>query len=375
MFGKSVTLFKLFGFAVRVDLSWLLIAALITWSLARGVFPREFPALEAATYWIMGVAGALGLFLSIIFHELCHSLVARRFGLEMRGITLFIFGGVAEMTEEPPSPRAEFLMAGAGPLSSILLGGAALALHYAARLHLGVPVDGVLTYLGWINLALAGFNLIPAFPLDGGRMLRAVLWGRRGNIKWATRISSTIGSGFGMVLIVLGAISFLTGNLVGGVWWFLIGMFMRGAAGQSYRQLVLRRALEGEPVSRFMSTDPVTVDPDTYVRDLVENYIYRTHHKLYPVVDDGSLKGCVTISQIKEVPREKWDWTRVRDIASSCSERNTIAPDVDAMEALTRMRQHTVSRLMVVEDGRLMGILSLKDLMHFLSMKVELEAS
>ncbi len=378
MFGRSITLFRLFGFAVRIDVTWIFIAVLVTWSLAQGIFPAQVKGQTALVYWVMGTLGAVGLFLSIIFHELCHSLVARRFGMEMSGITLFIFGGVAEMTDEPPSPRAEFFMAAAGPISSVLLGLAVLAGAWfmpGPFLKAASPAKGVLLYLGEINLVLAAFNLIPAFPLDGGRVLRAVLWGRHGNIKRATRVTSTIGSGFGALLIVLGVISFITGNVVSGVWWFLIGMFLRGAAGQSYRQLLLRRELEGEPVRRFMTTDPVTVDPDVYVRDLVEQYVFRTHHKLYPVVDDGRLLGCVTLAQVKEVPREKWDWTRVRDLASGCSEENTLSPDTDAMEALTRMRRYHASRLMVVEGGTLVGILSLKDLMNFLSMKVELDAS
>jgi Zn-dependent protease len=373
MFGRSVTLFKLFGFAVRMDLSWIFIAVMIVWSLSAGLFPERYPHLSSTVYLAMGVAGAFGLFLSIVFHELSHSLVARRFGIEISGITLFIFGGVAEMKNEPPSPRAEFLMAGAGPLSSLVLAGAALVLARTLEGSAGIPVIGVLNYLAWINAVLAAFNLVPAFPLDGGRVLRAILWGRSGNIRWATRVTSTIGSGFGMVLIILGVVSIVRGNTMGGIWWLLIGLFLRAAAGQAYQQLVLRRALEGEQVRRFMTPDPITVDPETYVRDLVEDYVYRTHHKLYPVVDDGQLQGCVTLAQVKQVPREKWDWVRVRDIAVGCSEENTVGPGTDAMEALTRMRAHGVSRLMVVEGQKLVGVLSLKDLMEFLSMKIELD--
>ncbi len=373
MFGRSITLFKLFGFAVRIDLSWVFIAVMIVWSLSAGLFPDRHPHLSSAVYLAMGVAGALGLFLSIVFHELSHSLVARRFGIEISGITLFIFGGVAEMKSEPPSPRAELFMAGAGPLSSLVLAGVAMGLSRALVGRVGIPVLGVLQYLAWINAVLAAFNLVPAFPLDGGRVLRAILWGRSGNIRWATRVTSSIGSGFGVLLIILGVVSIVRGNTVGGIWWLLIGLFLRGAAGQTYQQLVLRRALEGEPVRRFMTPDPVTVDPATYVRDLVEDYVFRTHHKLYPVVDEGRLDGCVTLAQVKQVPREKWDWVRVRDIAVGCSEENTIGPGTDAMEALTRMRVHGVSRLMVVEGQKLVGVLSLKDLMEFLSMKIELD--
>lgn len=372
MFGRTITLFRLFGFAVRIDTSWIFIAALVIWTLAAGLFPGRYPGLGSQVYWIMGVVGGIGLFLSIIFHELCHSLVARRFGIEMRGITLFIFGGVAEMGDEPPSPRAEFLMAGAGPLSSICLGAAAY--FVGSRLGGGPEVEGIFWYLAWINFVLALFNLVPAFPLDGGRMLRAVIWGRSRNIRRATRITSNIGAGFGTLLAIIGVVTFFRGSFITGVWWVLIGLFMRGAAGQAYRQLVLRRALEGESVDRFMTPEPVSVDSDAYVRDLVESFFYRTHHKLYPVVDGDRLVGCVTLARVKEVPREKWDWVRVQEIAEPCSEGNTISSDADAMDALSRMRRYRVSRLLVVDGGRVVGILSLKDLMAFLSMKVELES-
>jgi Zn-dependent protease/CBS domain-containing protein len=373
VFGRTFTLFRLFGFAVRMDLSWAFIAVLVTWSLAHALFPAQFPGEATATYWILGVMGAMGLFGSIVFHELCHSLVARRFGIEMRGITLFIFGGVAEMGGEPPSPRSEFLMAAAGPLSSLFLAVVLSLLRLVASGILPEPANGLLWYLQLINVTLALFNILPAFPLDGGRMLRAFLWWRRGNIRWATRITSGIGSGFGIVMIALGALWFVQGNMVTGIWWFLIGLFLRGAANAAYQQLVLRRALEGEPVRTFMTRDPLTVDPSLHVRDLVEQYFYRTHHKLYPVVDEGTLLGCVTLREVKGVPREKWDWTRVQEVTTNCSEENTISPGADAMEAMTRMRRFGVSRLMVVEEGRLVGVITLKDLMGFLSMKVELE--
>lgn len=375
MFGRKIHLFELFGFKVSLDWSWVLIAILIAWSLSTGFFPSWFEELPASSYWIMGVVGALGLFLSIIFHEMAHSLVARRYGLPMRGITLFIFGGVAQMDREPPSPKAEFMMAIAGPLSSIL---AALLFYgfYAAAMGGGWPrpVYGVLLYLAMINGLLAVFNLVPAFPLDGGRILRSVLWKAKNNLRWATKISSWIGSAFGIFLIVLGVFSFLRGNFIGGMWWFLIGLFIRGAAAMSYQQLLIRRALEGERVRRFMNPDPVAVPPSLSVADLVEDYIYRHHFKMFPVVDGQKLLGCVTTRQVKEVPREQWSQKKVEELADRCSNGNTISPGADAMEALSSMSRNRLSRLMVVEDSRLVGVLSLKDLLRFISDKVELEA-
>jgi Zn-dependent protease len=322
----------------------------------------------------MGAAGALGLFISIIFHELSHSLVARRFGLPIRGITLFIFGGVAEMAEEPPSAKAEFVMAVVGPISSILLGIGFYAIR-AVGMGSGwpVPINGVIGYLAMINGLLAGFNLLPAFPLDGGRMLRSVLWGWRGNFRRATKIASRIGSGFGIGMIVLGVFSFLRGNFIGGIWWLMIGLFLRNASQMSYQQMLARRALEGERVSKFMAPDPVTVQPGIPLGEFVEDYIYQHHYKMFPVVDSGRLLGCVSIHKVKGIPKEEWGQHTVGELTDRCSPENTIAPEADALEALSLMNRTRSSRLMVVEGDRLVGVIALKDMLKFLSLKVELE--
>lgn len=374
MFGRGITLIKLFGFEVKIDFSWLLLGLLITWTLGQGLFPHFYEGYQTLTYWLMGVAGALGLLVSIVFHELWHSLIARRLGLPMRGITLFIFGGVAEMTEEPSSPKVEFFMAVAGPISSVVLGLGLFGIVFLGD-SLGWPqsVTGVINYLALLNLILAGFNLIPAFPLDGGRVLRSVLWGWKDNIRWATQLSSKIGGGFGIVLIIIGLIEVITGNFVGGIWMFLIGMFIRGASQTAYKQLILRRSLEGEKVRRFMKSDPVTVPPSLSVEDLVEDYIYKHHYKMYPVVEEGKLIGCVTINQVKEIPKEERDKRKVAELAQSCSGKNTIGPDEDAMQALSIMRKNRASRLMVAEGDKLVGMISLKDMMGLLSLKIDLE--
>jgi len=374
MFWKDIKLFKLFGFEVKMDLSWLILAILITWTLAKGLFPAYFENFETSTYWWMGVFGAVGLFVSIVFHELSHSLIARRFDLPIRGITLFIFGGVAQMQEEPKSAKAELWMAIAGPVSSIILGGVLFGIHLLDMgMSWGKPVHGVLLYLSIINLILAGFNLLPAFPLDGGRVLRAILWSWKNDIRKATKISSRIGSGFGVLLIVLGAISFFGGNFIGGIWWFLIGMFMRGASQQSYQHLLMREALEGETVERFMKKDPVTVTSDTPINKLVEDYIYKYHFKLYPVVQGSDLSGCVYLKQVKNVNKDEWNNRTVSDIMDKCDQNNTIDINTDAVKALSIMRKNDLSRLMVTDNSKLVGVIALKDLLDFLSLKVDLE--
>jgi Zn-dependent protease/CBS domain-containing protein len=373
MFGKSIKLFSLFGFDVKIDISWLILAFLITWSLAQGLFPYYFKGLSSTTYWWMGIFGAIGLFVSIVFHELSHSLVARNFGLPIKGITLFVFGGVAHMEEEPPSAKAEFLMAIAGPVSSVVLGILFYILRSAGRIAWPLSVTGVLGYLAFINWILAGFNLLPAFPLDGGRVLRSVLWKWKNNIGWATRIASRIGTLFGFVLIAMGVIQFFSGNLIGGIWWFMIGLFLQNAARMSYQQLMTRRALEGETVRNLMIADPITVAPSTKIEELVENYIYRHHYKMFPVVEGEKLVGCVTTRQLREIPKNQWSTKTVGEIAKACTKDNAIAPDTDVVKVLSLMNRTRNSRLMVVDGDKLIGLIALKDIMNFLSIKLDLD--
>ena len=374
MFGKRIPLFNLFGFEIRLDWSWIIIAVLITWTLAAGVFPATYPDLPPSTYWSMGVIAALALFGSIILHETAHAAVARRYGLPINGITLFVFGGVAEMEREPDRPGVEFLMAGAGPVASYAI---ALACYLAAAGSAGAglpdPAVGVLGYLALINAVIATFNLVPAFPLDGGRILRAGLWRWKGDLRWATQITSAIGSGFGLLLVVLGVWRVLVGDFIGGMWWFLIGLFVRQAAQMSYQQVVVREGLRGVPVHRIMSRDPVTVPPAVSLAQLVDEWIYRHHHKMFPVVEDCRLVGCISLREVKEVPRENWVETSVASIMRGCGPENSVSPDQDALAALTMMHRTQNGRLLVTEHGRLVGVVTLKDMLKFLSLKLDLE--
>ncbi|MBL6936179.1 MAG: site-2 protease family protein [Alphaproteobacteria bacterium] len=374
MFGRQITLFEILGIQVKIDFSWFFLALLVTWSLAQGFFPVNYEGLPTATYWWMGVAGMIGLFFSLIFHEFSHSLVARQFGLPIRGITLFIFGGVAEMEEEPKSPKAEFYMAIAGPIASFVLAAGFYFIAVIADVFaLPLPILGVFLYLALINILLASFNLVPGFPLDGGRVLRSILWQKTGDIRQATRTASRVGEGFGFFLIMFGVFSVLTGNFVGGMWFSLIGLFLRGAASASYYQVIMRKALEGEPVHRFMTTAPVTVSRSLSLREFVESYVYRFYHDMFPVTDDGRVLGCVTVRQLKNVPREYWENNTVGEIMAPCDDGNTIDGDADILQALAVMRQTENSRLMVTTEGRLVGIVTLKDLLKFFALKVELE--
>ncbi|NIR58844.1 MAG: CBS domain-containing protein [Gammaproteobacteria bacterium] len=372
MFGKRITLFHILGFAVRLDASWILIAVLLTWSLGQGLFPYYYPDLSAPTHWVMGVAGALGLFVSIIAHELSHSVVARRFGLPITGITLFIFGGVAEMQEEPPNARSELYMAAAGPLASVVIGLLCYGL-YATGTSLAWPVTvaGVTGYLAFINIVLAVFNMVPAFPLDGGRVARAALWGWRGDIDWATRIVSRLGSGFGFLLMALGAYQVLLGNLIGGMWWVLIGLFLNGAARGGYEQVKIRRQLEGQRVGRFVSPQPRTVPPDITVETLTERYGLGSEEGPLPVMGEGArLLGCIGPQAVRSLSSADRARRRVEELVEPCGSDQVVSPDTPALRAFSLMQRHRRPRLLVVEDDRLVGEIRLRALLDYLSLQL-----
>ena len=376
MFFYRVRLFSLFGFDVYVDASWLLLAVLIVWSLAIGVFPAVVSGLTPGAYWSMAVIATIGLLFSIVFHEMSHAAVAKLFGMPIRGITLFIFGGVAEMHREPRTAVSEFLMASAGPVASAILGLLFFLLFGVVKNSQGAPaVAGVLWYLSYLNWTLAVFNLVPAFPLDGGRMLRAALWWWREDLTWATWAAAGAGNIFGILLIVVGLVEVLRGDFVGGIWLALIGLFLRGAASAAYQQTLAQQILEGQPVSRFMNRRPIAVSPELSVRDLVENYIYRHHHKVFPVIRNGRLLGCVTAPQVNEVGEAQWDRRTVAEIMEPCSQDNMISPETDALAAMTKMQRTGRSPLLVVDHGELVGILSLRDLLELLTLKLQLQTS
>jgi len=372
MFGRPISLFKVFGFEVKFDISWLLLAALITWSLASGLFPEYYKDLPPAAYWWMGVAGAVGLFLSIVVHELTHSLVARYYGISMKGITLFIFGGVAHMENDPPSPKAEFMMAIVGPLCSFLIGFLSFLLYtFGEKNGWPVTINGVLNYLTWLNIVLAIFNLIPAFPLDGGRILRSALWIWKKDIRWATGIAAQIGSGFGILLIIMGIVYIISGNFVGGLWWFLIGLFLRSTAQMSYQQLLAHNLFNAKKVNELMVKDPVTVPRSISLEEFIRDYVYKHNFQMYPVLSFGKLTGCISIKQVASIPREEWAQYTVGAVALPCNEETTVDPEEDANKALAIMNRTGNSRLLVVKGDQLKGIIALKDMLALLSLKME----
>jgi Zn-dependent protease len=375
MFGKRIDLLRIFGFEIRIDPSWVIIAILIAWSLSAGLFPFRYEGLSTGTYWIMGIVGAIGLFFSIIVHEMSHSLVARRFGISIQGITLFIFGGVAEMKEEPRDPKAEFMMAVAGPVSSILLAAIFYGMSQIGK-GAGLPeaVYGVILYLAWINGVLAAFNLIPAFPLDGGRVLRSILWGWKGNLRWATRISAAIGSGFGLLLVFLGVVPVLRRQFHRRD----VVVFHRHVPPAGGRGVLPATAGSEGPGGR--TGEPIHEEGPRHGPALRDGRGDRgTLHLSIPLQDASHRR------RFGPSYRMRHDETGERDPEGGMGPENGgghgrglfagkhVAPETDAMEALSLMNRTGSSRLMVLEGDRLAGVISLKDLLKFLELKVELE--
>lgn len=373
MFTNKIELFSILGFRVSLDLTWFILAALIVWSLAGGYFPGVIAGIAPGVALALGVAGALGLFISIVLHEFSHAIVARRYNIPIKGITLFIFGGVAEMEDEPPGAKSEFLMAIAGPIMSLALAllfqGVALALPGAAD---EAPLVALFAYLGLINAVLAIFNLIPAFPLDGGRVLRAAVWWWTGDLDRATRIGAGTGRVLGSVLVALGFLNALTGNIVAGLWQALIGLFIIGAARSAETRLTMTALLEDLPVRRLMVANPVSVPDDTPLDYLIENYFYRFNHKLFPVLRDGVLIGCIRLDDVGRVPPEERAARVAGDTLATDSAGRTVGPETPVLEAMRRMQALNASRLMVAEGGRLMGILTMRDIVSHIAIKREL---
>jgi len=358
---------------VRLDASWLLLGVLIGWTLGATVFPAMVPGIDPAAYWWMAAAATVGLLLSIVAHETAHALVARHFGIPIRSITLFIFGGVAEMEGEPPTPRSELLMAAAGPAASLLLGFLFFLLLPLLGADPGLTAaGGVLSYLGFINCVLAVFNLVPAFPLDGGRMLRAVLWMWRGDLTWATRIAAGAGNIFGIFLVVLGVISVLSGDLVGGMWRVLIGMFVRDAAASSYQQTLAHQLLGDLSVLQVMQTAPIVVSPELTVGAFIDDYVYLYHHRWFPVVWRGRVVGAVDTQRAAGLDRAAWHSTPVSEIMLPFAPEHAVAPETNLLAALGQMRRGGLARLMVVRGGRLVGILSARDVLAALAVRREM---
>jgi len=366
----SLRLGRIAGIEIGIHYTWLLAFILITWSLAQGFFPSEYPRWGPGTYWITGILAALLLFVSVLLHELAHSLVAQARGLPVRSITLFIFGGVSNLEEEAKKPAIEFTMTIVGPLTSL-----ALAVIFWGLSQLidtpSSPAAAMLNYLWQINALLAAFNLLPGFPLDGGRVLRSILWGTTGNLVRATNIAATVGRFFGWALIAFGVFQLLQGNFLGGLWIAFIGWFLSSAADASRRDVTLREHLSGVPVREVMDPGTETVSPETSVEEVVRGAFLQGHRRAVPVGRDDRLVGIVTLTDVKELPQPKWAQTSVEEIMTR-QPLYRVTPDDDLNSAMRLIAQHDINQVLVLREGRLVGLLNRADIIRHLQLSQEL---
>lgn len=360
---------RFFGFEIRLDLSWFILFFLVIWTFGQAVFPQRAPGLSTTVYLAMAWVGALLLFASVLLHELAHSAVARARGVPVEGITLFIFGGMARIRSEATNPKDEFLITVVGPLSSAAVGlGLLVMARLAALLGLGRPAIEVLSYLALLNFVLAAFNLIPGFPLDGGRLLRSMVWHLTQDVRKATRWASLSGRGLGFLMIGLGIVGLFRGTIVGGIWLIFIGWFLAHAADASYRQVMLGRILEAVATREAMTRNPESVAPDLPLRDLVDDHFLRRRYGAYPVQDrDGKVLGLITLSQVKKVERHRWPVTTVREAMSPLSDAVTARPEDPLSEVLAKLERAGVGRALVIDSNeRLVGLISRSDLATWL---------
>jgi len=370
---KGFRLFRLAGIDVTIDASWLIVFALVAWGISGGYLPRRYPGQPSSVYLAAGVITALLFFASVLAHEFCHSLVARAAGMNVERITLFLFGGVSQISEEAADPATEFRVAVVGPLCSLALAGVFWLLH---RLW-GAPesmVAVVLGYLGWINVALGLFNLVPGFPLDGGRVLRAVVWWRTGSFTRATRVAAQAGKAFATLLMALGGLQMLTGNLMGGLWFLLIRGFLRGTAEGGYRQTLMRKALEGVRVGEVMVENVVCVAPDLPLDQLVRDHILHHGYKGFPVVEEGRVVGLVTLNGVKQIREEERPTTPVREVMEAAEDTIRISPQASLADALRAMAASGSGRLLVLRGDKLVGLITKSGLLRFVEIKRILEA-
>ncbi len=374
MFPARIRLFSLLGFRVSIDISWFFLAFYLVLTLSTRYFPAQIPHLGLKVYLAMAIVGAAGLFLSIVLHELAHAVVARGFGLPIGGITLFIFGGVAELRQEPTTPRAEFWVAIVGPVASIGISAACFAGEVGAEAAGWTGIATILAFLTLTNTVLALFNLVPAFPLDGGRVLRSIIWWRTGNLRRATRIASMFGTGFGGLLVLLGLAQLFSGNTLGGTWQILIGLFLAAAASQARNQTATALSLKGASVADLMDRSPLTAPPGISVAELVRDYLYRLNRKFVIIAEDGQAIGYVGPEQIKKVPQSQWNETYVRAIAASFTHDTVVSPAAPAVEALRKLQSNGIGHLAVLEGSMLAGTVSEANFVNFLSVREELSA-
>jgi Zn-dependent protease/predicted transcriptional regulator len=374
--GRALRLVKIAGIEIEIDYSWLLVFALVLWSLAAGYFPEAYPGYAVSQYWIIGLIAAVLFFSSVLFHELCHAIVGNRLGESIDRITLFIFGGMAHLKGEPRCAEDELKIAAAGPLSSMVLGLFFWLVANAIAISGNVPLlTAVFRYLAYINIALAIFNLLPGYPLDGGRLLRAALWKRWGSIERATARAADWGRTLAWGLMAMGVLEIFGGALVGGIWLIFIGLFLRGAAASGYQGTIIEQTLQRIRVGDIMTSRPITLEVETTIPDAVENYFLKLGHGGFPVTAGGRVVGMLSLQLISRCPVEERPHKRVGDLMRPLDASIEIGPYESGLSAMQKMNDSSSGRLIVIDKGQFVGLITLSGITRFVQMKTQLTST
>jgi Zn-dependent protease len=365
MFGTSWRVGRIAGIEVRIDSSWAVIALLITYSMYLRLSVL-YPELEGGGAVGLAVLSAVLFFGSVLVHELAHALVAQARGIRVQDITLFLFGGATRAKVDSRGPGDEFLIALVGPLTSGLLAGLFGIVAGLGRGVLSTPLAGTFGYLAWTNLVLAAFNLVPGFPLDGGRLLRSAIWKATGSLGRATRIASVAGQGVGWLLVAGGVAWLLAGDLAGGIWFAFIGWFLVQAARSSYQDLQLQQLLRGVEAEEVMAADLVRIPPGLSLQEAVDDYFMRYDHGAFPVEEGGRTIGLLTLRGVRRVPRTQWPNRRVGEAMVPLSDQVVVAPDARMDGVVGKLQDGQAGRVLVVQDGEVVGIITPSDLTRWL---------
>ena len=367
----SIKIGKISGIDIRLHYTWIIVLLMVVWSVGFSYMPLQYPGLDPFRYFLVGVLSAIIILLSVLFHELCHSIIAKRMGIPVPSIVLFLFGGVSQIAEEPREPREEFRMAIVGPISSLLLAGI-FAAGWLTLKGKEVTIPAVFQYGFMINLMLGLFNLIPAFPMDGGRVLRAILWTRSRSLISATRKSTFVAELISYIFMGLGFLNIFMGSIANGMWLIFIGWFIKGGAEASLRHTMIAQALARVKVRDLMSIPICIASPDWSLEEAVNECFYKYTHGGFPVIEKDELRGILTTEDVRKIPRERWKDAKVKEAMTPLRRLITVHPDDPASEALIKMSKYGVGRLPVLEDGRLVGIITRSDLMRAVKTRIEL---
>jgi Zn-dependent protease/predicted transcriptional regulator len=371
----GVPIGKAFGISLRLHYSWFFIFALVTWALAAIYFRDAHPSWSLSVRIAAGLITSVLFFASVLVHELAHSIVSQRQGVPVQSITLFFLGGVSQITSEPKQPADEFRMAIVGPLTSLVIGGVLLGVYFQLRsgnTFAAQFTTAIVEWLGIINLFLGVFNLIPGFPLDGGRVLRSLIWWRSHNLKSATRIASNVGRAVGFLFIFGGIYFIFTGNWFNGIWLALIGWFLESAAVGSYRQLLMQEMLKGHTASEIMSGDCTAITPDTTIDQLVHGNVMTSGRRCFPVVSGSQILGMMTLHDVKAVPREQWSTETVKESMTPFDKLRWVRPDEELSSVLRILTENNINQVPVIYDDEIVGMISRENLLNFINIRSRL---